>query len=79
MDGNDVKVALTGATYKATRLTGVEEALTDGAIDAAAIEKAVENIGDQDWAGDHFASAEYRAHLTKVYAKRALMRAAGLS
>ena len=50
-----------------------------GAIDAAAIEKAVENIGDQDWAGDHFASAEYRAHLARVYAKRALMHAAGLS
>ena len=79
VDGSDVKVALTGATYKATRLTGVEDALKGGTIDAAAIEAAVENVGDQDWAGDHFASAEYRAHLAKVYAKRALMRAAGLS
>lgn len=78
IDGGDVKVALTGATYKVTRLTGVEDALKGGAIDAAAIDAAVENVGDQDWAGDHFASAEYRAHLAKVYAKRALMRAAGL-
>lgn len=79
IDGSTVKVAVTGATYKAERLTGVEDALAGGNIDAAAIEAAVENVGDQDWAGDHFASAEYRAHLTKVYAKRALMRAAGLS
>jgi aerobic carbon-monoxide dehydrogenase medium subunit len=71
-------VAVTGATYKATRLSGVESALS-GNIDAAAIDAAVENIGDLDYAGDHFASNEYRAHLTKVYAKRALMRAAGLS
>lgn len=79
VDGNDVKVAITGATYKATRLTGVEDALKNGTIDAAAIDRAVEQVGDQDWAGDHFASSEYRAHLAKVYAKRALMRAAGLS
>lgn len=79
INGNDVKVALTGATYRATRLTGVEDALKSGAIDAAAIEQAVKNVGDQDWAGDHFASSEYRAHLAQVYAKRALMRAAGLS
>jgi carbon-monoxide dehydrogenase medium subunit len=74
-----VRVAVTGATYKATRLTGVENALSGGNVDAAAIEAAVEQIGDLDYAGDHFASNEYRAHLTKVYAKRALMRAAGLS
>ena len=79
INGNDVKVALTGATYRATRLTGIEDALKSGAIDAAAIEQAVKNVGDQDWAGDHFASSEYRAHLAQVYAKRALMRAAGLS
>jgi carbon-monoxide dehydrogenase medium subunit len=79
INGSDVRVAVTGATYKAVRLTGVEDALKGGAIDAQAIESAVNNVGDQDWAGDHFASAEYRAHLTKVYAKRALMRAAGLS
>lgn len=73
-----VRVAVTGATYKATRLSGVENALSSN-IDAAAIESAVENIGNLDYAGDHFASNEYRAHLTKVFAKRALMRAAGLN
>lgn len=76
---NGVRVAVGGATYKATRLTGVEDALKGSNIDQQAIESAVNNVGDLDWAGDHFASAEYRAHLTKVYAKRALMRAAGLN
>jgi carbon-monoxide dehydrogenase medium subunit len=72
-----VKVAVTGSTYKATRLTAVEQALS-GTIDAAAIDAAAEQIGDLEYAGDHFASAEYRAHLTKVYVKRALKRAAGI-
>ena len=72
-----VKVAVTGSTYKATRLTGVEQALS-GALDAASIDAAADQIGDLDYAGDHFASAEYRAHLTKVFVKRALKRAAGV-
>jgi len=71
-----VRVAVTGATFKATRLTAVEQAL-GSSRDAAAIEQAVAQVGDQDWAGDHFASAEYRAHLTKVLAKRALTRVLG--
>lgn len=76
--GDDgVKVAVTGSTYKATRLTAVEQALS-GTIDAAAIDAAAEQIGDLEYAGDHFASAEYRAHLTKVYVKRALKRAASV-
>jgi carbon-monoxide dehydrogenase medium subunit len=78
VNGSVVRVAVTGATYKATRLTGVEQALSSG-IDASSIENAVNQIGDLEYAGDHFASAEYRAHLTRVYAKRALMRAAGVS
>jgi aerobic carbon-monoxide dehydrogenase medium subunit len=72
-------VAVTGAVYKATRLEGVENALSGGNLDADSIAAAAENIGDLDYAGDHFASSEYRAHLTKVYAKRAITRAAGLS
>jgi carbon-monoxide dehydrogenase medium subunit len=76
--GDGVRVAVTGATFKATRLTGVENALGNGR-DAAAIEAACQQVGDQDWAGDHFASSEYRAHLTRVLAKRALLRAAGAS
>jgi aerobic carbon-monoxide dehydrogenase medium subunit len=72
-----VRIAVTGATYLATRLPAVEQALSSGSMDADSINAAVENIGDLDYAGDHFASAEYRAHLTKVYARRALLRAAG--
>lgn len=73
-----VRVAVTGSTYKATRLTGVEQALGSGNVDATSIDNALNSIGEQDWAGDHFASSEYRAHLTKVLTKRALTRAAGL-
>jgi metal-dependent amidase/aminoacylase/carboxypeptidase family protein len=61
----------------ATRM--IEEGLLeDPRVDAAAIDAAAEQIGDLEYAGDHFASAEYRAHLTKVYVKRALKRAAGI-
>jgi aerobic carbon-monoxide dehydrogenase medium subunit len=77
VNGSDVRVAVTGSTYKATRLTAVEQALSSG-IDASSIENAVNQIGDLEYAGDHFASAEYRAHLTRVYTRRALMRAAGV-
>jgi len=77
VNDSGVRVAVTGSTYKATRLTGVEQALSSGSLTADAINAAVEHIGDLDYAGDHFASAEYRAHLTKVYARRALLRAAG--
>jgi carbon-monoxide dehydrogenase medium subunit len=74
------RVAITGSTYKATRATGVEDALKGGSMDAAAIEAAAEKAADGlELAGDHYASAEYRAHLTKVFAKRALLRAAGVS
>lgn len=76
----EARVAVTGAVYKATRLTAVEEALKDGNLDAAAIESAAEKAADGlDFAGDHYASAEYRAHLTKVLTKRALLRAAGVN
>ena len=69
-----VKVAMTGAGPKAVRLGRVEQALgTD--LSEAAIQKATENAVDEaDLLSDRFASAEYRAHLAGVLAKRALMR-----
>jgi carbon-monoxide dehydrogenase medium subunit len=77
--GNEVRVAVTGATYTATRLTSVEQALSGGNLDAAKIDAATENAADGlELAGDHFASSEYRAHLVTVFARRALKRAAGV-
>lgn len=74
------RVGITGATYKATRATAVEDALEGANLDAANIAAAAEKAADGlELAGDHYASADYRAHLTKVFTKRALMRAAGVS
>lgn len=76
-DGN-VRMSVTGSVPIAARLSAVESEisgkdLTEDNISAAA-EKATEGM---DFIGDIHASDEYRAHLTKVYAKRALQRIAG--
>lgn len=72
------KIAVTGSVYKATRCTAAEEAITGTKATAADIEAAAAKAADGlDLAGDHYASAEYRGHLTTVMAKRALTRAAG--
>lgn len=76
---SDAKVAATGSVYVVTRLTGVENALNGTSGDAAAVEAAAANAseGVDEFAGDHYASSEYREHLTKVLVKRALNRALG--
>lgn len=75
----DARVVATGSVLKPTRLTAVEDALKGTAGDAQAVAAAAEHAADgiSDWAGDHYASNEYRQHLTKVYAKRALNKALG--
>jgi aerobic carbon-monoxide dehydrogenase medium subunit len=71
-----VRVGVTGAAVKAFRAKDTEAALTGKAADdsaiAAAAEKATNNV---ETSGDIFASPEYRAHLTRVYARRALAEA----
>ena len=66
-------VALTGIGPKATRAKGVEAALTGKALDAkaleAAAEKAPEGIAIQ---ADLQGSEEYKAHLARVFTRRAL-------
>jgi carbon-monoxide dehydrogenase medium subunit len=54
------------------------EALFEGkAFDTATIDAAVQAaVGNVDVLSDHFASAEYRRHLAKVYVKRALQAVA---
>ncbi len=74
---DSARIAVTGATSKATRATAAEAALkgkklTDEAI-AAAAAVAAEGL---EVNGDHFASEDYRRHLIGVLTGRALKRAA---
>jgi carbon-monoxide dehydrogenase medium subunit len=72
----NVRVALTGAYDFAIRLEEVEQALEGQAVNADSIASAVANAGSSlDLMGDIHASAEYRAAMIKVYAKRALLKA----
>jgi aerobic carbon-monoxide dehydrogenase medium subunit len=70
------RVGVTGAAVKAFRAKDTEAALTGKAADdasiAAAAEKATNNV---ETSGDIFASPEYRAHLTRIYTRRALAEA----
>ena len=70
--GSDVRVAVTGAGGSAFRVSEMEAAL-----EADFSEDAVASIfiPDDDLNTDIHASAEYRAHLVTVMAKRAIARA----
>ncbi len=67
-EGNSVKVGVTGVAGTPYRATAVENAYI-GNSDAAS--HAVDGVED-DLMSDHFANEEYRAHLAKVYVKKAL-------
>ena len=66
-----VRVGVTGVGPKAYRAEGVEQALQGKGADqiATAAEKAADGIDPND---DIHASAEYRAHLARVFTRRAL-------
>ena len=70
------RIAVTGAGAKATRATGSEAALVGSNLDDAAIQAAASQAGEGiEFNEDVHASAEYRAHLTTVYAGRAIRAA----
>ncbi len=72
----NVRVVLTGAADHATRLSNVESALEGQPITAESIAAACEQAGmGMDLMGDIHASAEYRAAMVGVYARRALTQA----
>jgi len=65
-NGDSVKVGVTGVSDTPYRASAVEEAYS-GNSDAS--EHAIDDV---EVMSDHFADAEYRAHLAKVMVKRAL-------
>ncbi len=73
----EARVGITGAGTHATRAGGVERALAGMPSSADALAAASELAADGlDLMSDSYASAEYRAHLTRVISRRALTRAA---
>jgi aerobic carbon-monoxide dehydrogenase medium subunit len=70
------RVGVTGVGTKAYRPTAVEQALVGSSTDEEAIRSAVETVADGiDVQGDIHAGPEYRAHLAKVFARRAVLQA----
>jgi carbon-monoxide dehydrogenase medium subunit len=70
-------IGVTGVAAKPYRERGVEEALKGSALDAKTISAVAAHVAEGvDANSDLFTSAEYRKHLAKVYAKRAIETAA---
>ena len=73
---SDVRVTITGAGAQPVRATAVEEALRGKAPDDAALAAAAEHAAEGlQLMSDIHASEDYRAHLTRVFTRRALKRA----
>jgi carbon-monoxide dehydrogenase medium subunit len=76
-DGDTVssaRVALTGATSTATRLTGVEDALAGKSLSEDVVAEAVKGATDGVTInGDQYAPENYRVHLVEVLTRRALL------
>jgi carbon-monoxide dehydrogenase medium subunit len=80
VDGNGVcqkaSVGLNGVTGKPVAAEGVEQALVGKRLNDQAIQEAAAKAADGlEPLGDIFASAVYRAHLARIFTKRALTKA----
>lgn len=73
----ECRIAVTGSTEHPVRLSDAENALTGSKLNDKLLEDAVRKAGTQlAFRGDIYASAEYRAHVTRILAERAVRRAA---
>jgi carbon-monoxide dehydrogenase medium subunit len=71
-----VRVGVTGAAVKGFRAKETEAELTGKAPDDATLARAAERATNGvETSGDIFASPDYRAHLTRIYTRRALAAA----
>ncbi len=71
------RVAITGAGPKAVRASATEAALIGKPLTPENIAEAASHAADgMDFLSDAYASEEYRAHLVRVYTRRALAKAA---
>lgn len=76
----DARVGITGVGTHAARATGVESALAGKRLDEATVGAACASAADGlDLMSDAYASEDYRAHLTRVLAKRAILQAAEIA
>ncbi len=66
------RVAVTGACAKAQRLSATENALMGKPLNADNIQAAAMTDNMLDCLSDQYASAEYRAHLSRILARNAL-------
>ena len=72
----EARVGITGVGSRAVRAKGVEAALSGKTLDAATIAAASQKAADGiDINADLQGSVEYKAHLTRVYTRRALEKA----
>jgi len=80
VDGGKISkasIGITGAGTKATRAKGVEGAIAGKAADAPSIQAAAEKAAEGvDVQADLQGSVEYKQHLLRVFAKRAMEAAA---
>jgi carbon-monoxide dehydrogenase medium subunit len=80
LDGGKVSkasIGITGAGTRATRAKGVEAAIAGKPADAASIQAAAASAADGvDVQADLQGSVEYKQHLLRVFAKRAMEAAA---
>lgn len=70
------RIAVTGATSKATRATAAEQALIGQSLEAETIGRAAAAVPQGlELNGDLYASEAYRSHLLTVYGRRVIQRA----
>ena len=74
----EARVGITGAGTYAARARGVEQALAGRPLDPSTVGAACNSAADGlELMSDTYASADFRAHLARVLAGRAILEAAG--